>query len=451
MKLSLSIAFAATLLAPVAAGAQSQLPPGTEAPEDAAPSGPPAFPRPQAAGQDPGLATAEEKIDQGDFGGARPLVAAYLAQHPFDARGLFDMGYIDQAVGHPEAAESQYRKAIAADPKQFESRLALGLMLAGENKGEEAREQLFQATLLAPSPPNPAAQAQAFRALAALDRTSDPEVARENLLSALKISPEVPEDLLLTAQIAETEGDQDTAEKAYQRLLAGRPDPRLAASAAAGLAQLLLKEQKYGDAQTVLHEALTRSPDDPSLNAQMATTLLAQGKKSDALPVLEKLRQLEPKNAAVDQMLADAYADAGYPEKADPIYAEMAEARPNDPEVLSGQGRNLIQEKRYSEAEEVLERSLKLKPDDGDAWSGLAFAATENKQYSVALQALSMRAKYLPETASSYYLRAFSYDNLHQDRAAEAYYRKFLASSNGKFPDQEWQANQRLAVLSRSH
>ena len=43
---------------------------------------------------------------------------------------FFNRGYCDDAEGHTEAAEGYYRKAIAADPKQFEARLALGLLLA---------------------------------------------------------------------------------------------------------------------------------------------------------------------------------------------------------------------------------------------------------------------------------------------------------------------------------
>ena len=46
---------------------------------------------------------------------------------PGDARALFDRGYCDDAQGKTQAAESYYRKAIVADPKQFEARLALGI------------------------------------------------------------------------------------------------------------------------------------------------------------------------------------------------------------------------------------------------------------------------------------------------------------------------------------
>jgi hypothetical protein len=60
-----------------------------------------------------------------------------------------------------------------------------------------------------------------------------------------------------------------------------------------------------------------------------------------------------------------------------------------------------------------------------------------------------MRSKYLPEVPSTYFLWATSYDTLHEKAAAITYYHHFLDSAAGKFPDQEWQARQRLQLLER--
>ena len=125
--------------------------------------------------------------------------------------------------GH-RAAENYYRKAIAADPKQFEARLALGLLLAQQGS-EEAQTQMETAVTLEPNPPNPAAKAQAYRTLARLVRQSDPDTAKQALLEALKLTPETASDTLLTAEIAEAEGDKDIAEQAYRRVL--KVDPRV--------------------------------------------------------------------------------------------------------------------------------------------------------------------------------------------------------------------------------
>jgi tetratricopeptide (TPR) repeat protein len=420
--------------------AQNQLPPGTQAPN-----------APQSAPASSDRDAAETKMEQKDYAAAQPLLEKYLSQNPTDARALFDLGYVQDATGHADPAATAYRKAIAADPKQFESRLALGLLLAQQSKFDEAREQVVQATLLEPAPPNPVAKAEAFRTLARLDRTSDPTAARDALVTALKLSPETPADELLTAQIAEANGDDDVAETAYKQVLTSHPPGNVASEATAGLVHLLLKQKQYSEAEPLLKTALARDPRDPGLNAQLATTLLGQGKTDDALPVLETLRQLEPENPSVDQMLADAYSQAGHPEKADPLYARMVQTHPDNEDILAGQGENYLRERLYAQAQAAFERAVKLKPDDGDAWSGLAFAASESKNYSRALEALSMRAKSLGETPASYFLWATSYDNLHLSKQAREYYIKFLAAAGGKFPDQEWQAKHRLVALGGSH
>ena len=63
--------------------------------------------------------------------------------------------------------------------------------------------------------------------------------------------------------------------------------------------------------------------------------------------------------------------------------------------------------------------------------------------------ALTVRSRYLPENASTLFLWATAYDTLNQKKDAAAYYRRFLDAAAGKFPDQEWQARQRLKLLER--
>jgi hypothetical protein len=60
-----------------------------------------------------------------------------------------------------------------------------------------------------------------------------------------------------------------------------------------------------------------------------------------------------------------------------------------------------------------------------------------------------MRSKYLAEMPSTYFLWATAYDSLHQKVQAAAYYHHFLDAAAGKFPDQEWQAQQRIKLLEK--
>jgi len=414
--------------APAALRAQAQLPPGTSSPDQAA-SNP--------------VADAENAIEAKNYTLAASRLDVYLSVHPDDARALFDRGYVEDAQGHTSAAEGWYRKAVAADPKQFEAHLALGLILAGQGD-PAAKEQLQAATQLEPNPPNPEAKAQAYRALAHLLLRSDPEAARDALVAALKLSPETPDDAVLTAQIAEAAGNDALAEEAWRRVLQAQPD---SAEAAAGLAHALIAQKRYADAQPVVETALQRDPKNPSLNAQLAAILNAQGKQAQALTVLEKLHDLEPKNRAVTQMVADAEAQAGNLGKASADYTELLATTPNDPDLLDSQGEVLVRQKQYAAAVADFQKAAAVRPDDVDAWSGIAFASSELHEYQQELDALSTRSKFAPDNASTLFLWATAYDNLHQTKAAADYYHRFLAAAQGKFPDQEWQAKHRLVTL----
>jgi predicted Zn-dependent protease len=399
-----------------------------------------------ATSADDPLSQAEAAIDTKDFTRAKTLLDTYLSAHTGDARALFDRGYVEDAQGNDDIAAGYYRKAITADPKQFESRLSVGLILARQGKQQEAHEQLEAACKLEPNPPNPGAKAQAWRALAQLDRSRNPDAAKQELLQALSLSPEMPADLLLTGEIAEAAGDEVSAETAYRRLLNQQPN---SSEATAGLVHVLIAQKKYAEAEPLIRTALIRDPDDPALNTQLAIVLNAEAKPNEAVSALEKLHAKQPDNASINRMLADTYTQTGAADKADPIYVQLLRSAPNDPGLLTARGENLIHQQRYADAITVLQRAVGLKPENGDAWSSLAFAASETHQPQLVIDSLSARSKYLEETPASYFLWATAYDNLHHTKQAAEYYHKFLAAANGKFPDQEWQAKHRLVTLGK--
>jgi tetratricopeptide (TPR) repeat protein len=428
---------------------QQSLPPGAQSPDEPATQ---TAPPPKTATVSQELAGIEDKIAGQQYEAARPSLLHYLQTHADDARAQYDLGFLDAASGDEAGAETNYRKAIAADPQQFESRLALGLLLAQRGTDAEAHEQLKAATERSPAPGNPALQAQALRALAELDITmgdkGDPAEAKQAMLDALKLSPETLGDLLLTARIAAANGDPDTEQAAYRRLLARQPD---SVEGLAGLAHVLLQLKRYDEAEPLVRQALTKIPDDPGLNMQLASILAAEGKPEESIAALEKLHAAEPGNTAVDQMLADAYLAAHQSDKAEPLLASLLKAKPDDMELLDAEGQALTRAKRYPEAAAVFNHATTLHPEDVDALNGLAFTESELHEDEAALKTLATRAKLAHDTPVTLFLWATSYDRLRQARPAADYYQKFLAAANGKFPDQEWQARHRLVALGQAH
>jgi predicted Zn-dependent protease len=400
-----------------------------------------------AAGEQPSeeVIDAEALIVKADWKGAEAKLAPWLIDHPTDARALFDAGYIADALAKLDEASGFYRRAVEADPKRFEARLSLGLLLARQGKLAEARTELTAATTLDPGEAGSAAKARAWRALAQIDRADNPTEASNDLLEALKLSPETPEDTLLAAELAEKVGQYDSAEAAYRRLLAQDPS---SAAANAGLAHLLIGRQQFPEAEALLRAALAKSPDDPALTAQLATVLAAEN-KAEALPMLQKLHADHPDDAAITRMLAEVLSEAGDAAGSDALYVALLGAHRDDGALLVAHGQNLIRQQRFPEAFSVFSRAAERDAANPDAWSGLAFAASKTGKPAVALHALSMRSKYLPDIPSTYFLWATSYDTLHETAAAITYYHHFLEAAAGKYPNQEWQARQRLLLLEK--
>lgn len=396
------------------------------------------------------VADAEGAIVKADWKTAGTKLDAWLVSHPTDARALFDAGYVADAQSRLDDAAGLYRRATEADPRSFEAHLSLGLLLARQGKPEEARPELVAATNLDPGDGGAKLKARAWRALAQVDKpgpdnAGDPTEASDALLQALKVSPETEEDTLLAANLAEATRQPDAAESAYRRVLA---NDAKSAQANAGLAHLLIAKKQYPEAETLLRAALAQSPDDLALNAQLAAALAAQD-KAEALPLLEKLHAAHAEDANITRMLAEVQVQAGDDAASDRLYVSLLSKKPGDPDLLLGHGQNLIRLMKYSEAFGVFDKVTQIDPRNGDGWSGLAFAASKTGRPAVALHALTMRSKFLQEVPSTYFLWATSYDTMHETAQAIVYYHHFLDSAAGKFPDQEWQAKQRLLLLEK--
>jgi tetratricopeptide (TPR) repeat protein len=391
------------------------------------------------------VAAAEAAIASSDWKTAETKLDAYLATHPTDARALFDAGYVADAQNRQDDAAALYRRAIATDPKSFEAHISLGLLLARQNKLDEARIELIAATTLDPGVAGLEAKARAWRALARIDRATDPAAASNDLIEALKLSPETADDTLLAAELAEQAGQNEAAETAYRRVLAKDPH---SVRANAGLAHILILRKQYADAATLLRDALKSAPEDPTLNAQLATALVALD-DADALPLLQKLHDAHPADPAITRMLAQVLAVAGDYAGSDRLYIHLLAANPEAPDLLVAHGQNLVRLTQMEEAVKVFDKATRIDPANVDGWSGLAFAASRSSHPDLAVHALTMRSRFLPESASTLFLWAISYDALHQKQQAAAYYHRFLDADQSKMPDQEWQARQRLQILEK--
>jgi predicted Zn-dependent protease len=398
---------------------------------------------------DPLRAQASEALEKQDYASALKALTTLAERNPKDARILYNLGSVQEALDQP-GAEATYRRAADADPNLLEPHLALGLLLARSGKSSDAHTELQTAAAI----PNgdPLLRARAYRALARLDQAGNPAGASDELLAALKLSPETPEDTLLAGELAAAKGDPAAAEAAFRRVLAADPNNP---DATAALVHLLLQQKKPADAESVLTSALAKHPDDPALNSQLAALYDSENKSEQALPLAEKLHAANPSDPNIARLLARLYSRNDQYDKAEPLYAALSTANPGDPVLADDYADTLIHLRRFADAQATLQKALanpKAFPSNEDlglAASHLAFAASNNNDPATPLRALDLRATVMPQTPSSLFLAATAHDKLHQVKEASDLYKQFLTVAKGQFPDEEWEARHRLITLDK--
>ncbi len=94
-------------------------------------------------------------------------------------------------------------------------------------------------------------------------------------------------------------------------------------------------------------------------------------------------------------------------------------------------------------------RAAKLKPNEPKTWSQLGGMLYMTNDYPRALAAFDKARDLGEDTAGNWFLHAIILDRLKQLKPAVEAYQRFLALSQGKNPDQEFQARQRVRIITR--
>lgn len=393
--------------------------------------------------QAPELKQAEASIDRKDYVTAESLLQKCAARQPANYVVWFDLGFVENALGNTNDSITAYRKSVAAKPDVFEANLNLGLQLA-KIKDPQAEQYLRTATQLAPAGDVAQGRYRAWLALARTVEQSKPEEALAAYQQAIDLLPNEAEPHLCRGQLFERQNRFSDAEAEYQQAL--KLDPH-SSDAMTGLADVYMRGRRFPQAEEFLRRLSLEQPASPAVHIQLGRVLAAQGKTDAGIEELQTGTKLDPHDEDALRELAQMYAAAGKNDLAEAEYRKLIAAHPTDAELHRILGETLLKEKRFPEAQQEFATAIKLKPDIGEAYGGLAFAAGENKDFALALRALDARAKFLPEIPVTYFMRASAYDHLHDFKKAAANYHLFLNTAQGKYPDEEWQAEHRLIAI----
>jgi Flp pilus assembly protein TadD len=391
----------------------------------------------------PELTQAESDIDKKDYGAALPLLQTVVAGDPANYEAWFDLGFVCNALGKTQESIDAYKKSVTAKADVFESNLNLGLMLAQAGQ-PGAEEYLRAATILTPTARVDEGRARAWLSLAHVIEGTKPDEAISAYQKAAALQPEDIEPHLAAGQLLEKQNRFADAQQEYKRAQAIDPN---STDALTGLANIAMRGQQFSEAEEVLHKLIVLHPDDAAAHLQLGRVMEAAGHDEEAVQQFQTAMKLAPADLTAPRDLADLYMALKKYDMAAAQYRELLGGNPNDADLHHSLGMSLLKQDKYADAIPEFMATVKLRPNDGAAYWDLAVAADGNKDYQLALRAVDARAQLLSDTALSYFLRATAYDHLRALKPASENYHKFLEASNGKYPDQEWQARHRLIAI----
>ena len=393
-----------------------------------------------------------------------PTLAALvlLQASDFAADGLKALGSGEYAT----AAEA-FRKAVAADPSDYSAHFNLALAYGFLARDEDGIAEYRRTLELKPG----LYEAELNCGMLLLRRKDS---GAEALLEAAVAQK--PGEFRPRYYLAETEalaGALDRAEASYRRAI--QLDAKSAA-AESGLGRVLAREDKLADAAPHYRQAAALDPKygsllldlagayekahqpaeaaaiyrdfagDPAAQAHLGQLLLEGKQYSEAVPVLETAYASEPSttNAVA---LAMAYVFSAQPVKAAPLFQKAVAAQPANFGLRMMYGRALRDAKQFPLAGAQFTEAAKLKPDALEAWRELGDALYMAGDLPHALAAFDQARQLGEKTAGLAFMRAIVLDKMRQLKPALEAYQQFLEISQGKFPDQEFQARQRVRII----
>lgn len=355
---------------------------------------------------------------------------------PSDYGALFHLALAHSLLGLDSEAVAEYRKVLELKPGLYEAQLNLGILLLRQKRAAEAETYLRAAAQQKPEQARP----RLHLGLALLE-TGDAAGAAEALQAALEKDPSSPLAHLGLARALARQGMLDQASAHFRKaaeLDAGFQD------ALWELAALYEKNGRGAEAIAIYQQF----PDNPAARERLGQLLMEAGRAAEAVPHLEWVVARSP-SAANRAALALAYSRSGQAEKALDELRRAVESEPDNLELRIMYGRMLRDQKRYAEAAAEFLRYVQARPDSVEGWNELAAMLVSLAQYEQALAALDRVRALGAETAGHLYLRAIVLDRIKDYRGALAAYQAFLASSQGKHPEEEFKARQRIRVIQK--
>jgi Flp pilus assembly protein TadD len=285
-----------------------------------------------------------------------------MTTNPESPDGLLKRARQQASVGQLEPALRLIDVALSLSPRSSVLHFNHGLLLRALGRNDAASLAQLKAWKLNPSWLEPV--------LALAELALEPPIADEQKLTELDHALDNStwngnsRATFLRGRLATQRGDLGEAERLYRA--ASQQDPELSL-AQQHLASLLLTQERWSEAQSILQKLLNQQPKRADLLSNLSISLLRQNKLEQALAVAEQaLAEVQGQEARASVLvnLGSILQELGHRDRARQCYSEALDLDPCQANALLNLGVLDFQQRDFEGAEWHYREALLLKPGD---------------------------------------------------------------------------------------
>jgi Flp pilus assembly protein TadD len=375
-------------------------------------------------------------LDEGKYEAAAQAFGKAVGADSKDYFAHFNLAMAYSLLHRDVEAVSEYRTTLELKPALYEAELNCGIVLLRDKNPSEALPLFEDAVKQKPREYRPL-----YYLAESQFQTGDYGAAEASFKVAMELNPKSAGAPVGMAQLLAQQGRLDESEPFFRQ--AAQLDPKYR-EALLQLAALYEKASRMPEAIAIYREF----PENTTAQARLGELLLESKKFDGAVPQLEESYAKEP-NRENRAALASAYVLTRKLEKAQPLLQQAAAAEPANYDLRMMYARVLRDRRQFPAAAQEFYAAAKLKPTEAKPWTELGDMLYMAGDLPTALGAFEKAAQLGEGSAGNWFLRAIILDKLRQMKPAKAAYERFLELSQGKNPDQEFQARQRVRILKK--
>jgi Tfp pilus assembly protein PilF len=386
-------------------------------------------------------ADGTKALDARNYQAAADAFTKAIAADSSDYYAHFNLAMAYTFLHRDEEGLAEYRKTLELKPGLYEAELNGGILFLRQKNPEDALPLLGDAATQKPNEFAPRfylAEAQLQSGLA--------DEAAENYRLAAGIDPKSATAELGWGRSLALGGKLDEAAPHFGAAVERDPKYR---DALLSLAELFEEHKQIAEALAIYKEF----PGNAAVQEHAGQLLLQSQKYDDAVRQFEQAYQKAP-TPANRKSLAAAYLQVQQIDKALPLLEKAVADEPANYDLRMGLAHALRDRKQYPAAAAQFNEAAKLKPSETKTWAELGSMLYLAGDRDGSLAALAQARQLGDNSAGNWFLTAIMLDGAHRAKPAVAKqalaaYRKFLSLSDGKSPNQEFQARQRAIIIQR--